>query len=149
MLKRTHVVAVVAGTASLALLSGGVAFAGVGGSAPLPRHQTSTAADVTTTSAGETSTTVGETTSSVAETPTTVAEDTTTTTTVDAPTTTTEPDTTTTTEPDTTTTLPSTTTTVPEPCKPGWGYGDTNHCHSGPPGLDGTHRKNPAKHHTG
>jgi hypothetical protein len=124
MLKRTHVVAVVAGTASLALLSGGVAFAGVGGSAPLPRHQTSTAADVTTTSAGETSTTVGETTSSVAETPTTVAED-------------------------TTTTLPSTTTTVPEPCKPGWGYGDTNHCHSGPPGLDGTHRKNPAKHHTG
>lgn len=21
------------------------------------------------------------------------------------------------------------------PCKPGWGYGDKNHCHSGPPGL--------------
>jgi hypothetical protein len=20
------------------------------------------------------------------------------------------------------------------PCKPGWGYGDKNHCHSGPPG---------------
>lgn len=20
-------------------------------------------------------------------------------------------------------------------CKPGWGYGDKNHCHSGPPGL--------------
>jgi hypothetical protein len=20
-------------------------------------------------------------------------------------------------------------------CKPGWGYGDTNHCHTGPPGL--------------
>ena len=19
-------------------------------------------------------------------------------------------------------------------CKPGWGYGDVNHCHSGPPG---------------
>lgn len=36
----------------------------------------------------------------------------------------------------TTTTLPSdTSTTTSVPCKPGWGYGDTNHCHSGPPGL--------------
>jgi hypothetical protein len=45
----------------------------------------------------------------------------------------------------TTTTLASTTTTVvasttttttaPTACKPGWGYGDKNHCHSGPPGL--------------
>jgi hypothetical protein len=25
------------------------------------------------------------------------------------------------------------------PCKPGWGYGDTNHCHSGPPGLMNKH----------
>jgi len=23
-----------------------------------------------------------------------------------------------------------------EPCRPGWGYGDDNHCHSGPPGQD-------------
>ena len=22
------------------------------------------------------------------------------------------------------------------PCKPGWGFGDKNHCHSGPPGLE-------------
>ena len=29
-------------------------------------------------------------------------------------------------------TVPTTPTT--EACKPGWGYGDTNHCHSGPPG---------------
>ena len=27
--------------------------------------------------------------------------------------------------------MPETPTTM---CKPGWGYGDTNHCHSGPPG---------------
>jgi hypothetical protein len=24
----------------------------------------------------------------------------------------------------------------PHPCKPGWGYGDKNHEHCGPPGLD-------------
>jgi PA-IL-like protein len=28
------------------------------------------------------------------------------------------------------------TVSVSEPCKPGWGWGDKNHCHSGPPGLD-------------
>ena len=22
------------------------------------------------------------------------------------------------------------------PCRPGWGFGDKNHCHSGPPGLN-------------
>jgi len=33
----------------------------------------------------------------------------------------------------TTTTIPKTTTTV---CKPGYGYGDKNHCHSGPPGQN-------------
>ena len=22
-------------------------------------------------------------------------------------------------------------------CRPGWGYGDRNHCHTGPPGLTG------------
>ena len=25
--------------------------------------------------------------------------------------------------------------TSPSTCKPGWGFGDKNHCHSGPPGL--------------
>lgn len=29
------------------------------------------------------------------------------------------------------------------PCKPGWGYGDKNHCHSGPSGL--THNHNNEK----
>jgi hypothetical protein len=39
----------------------------------------------------------------------------------------------------TTTTVPETTTTLAPSCKPGWGYGDKNHCHSGPPGLVGHH----------
>ncbi len=39
--------------------------------------------------------------------------------------------------PESTTTVPETPTTMP--CKPGWGYGDTNHCHSGPPGLAHRH----------
>jgi hypothetical protein len=26
-------------------------------------------------------------------------------------------------------------------CKPGYGYGDKNHCHSGPPGLSGSSPK--------
>jgi hypothetical protein len=47
------------------------------------------------------------------------------------PTTTTTVKTTTTTVKTTTTTVPKTTTTV---CKPGYGYGDKNHCHTGPPG---------------
>jgi hypothetical protein len=34
----------------------------------------------------------------------------------------------------------SSTTTTTVPCKPGWGYGDTNHCHSGPPGLGKGHK---------
>jgi hypothetical protein len=67
------------------------------------------------------------------------------TTTTAAPTTTAGPTTTTTAGPTTTTTAgptttttvgpTTTTTTVPTTCKPGWGYGDKNHCHSGPPGL--------------
>jgi len=45
---------------------------------------------------------------------------------------------------DTTTTMPETPTTAAS-CKPGWGFGDTNHCHSGPPGL----KKHPARGHHG
>jgi hypothetical protein len=30
-----------------------------------------------------------------------------------------------------------------KPCKPGWGHGDKNHCHSGPPGQN----KHFIKHH--
>jgi hypothetical protein len=42
----------------------------------------------------------------------------------------------------TTTTSPSvdSTTTTSVPCKPGWGYGDKNHCHSGPPGQSAGHK---------
>ena len=47
-----------------------------------------------------------------------------------APTTTTVAPTTTTVAPTTTTVAPTTTTV----CKPGWGFGDKNHCHFGPPG---------------
>ena len=43
------------------------------------------------------------------------------------------PPTTSTTVKVTTTTTPKTTTTV---CKPGYGYGDKNHCHTGPPGQN-------------
>jgi hypothetical protein len=36
-----------------------------------------------------------------------------------------------------TTTVKVTTTTVkPGECKPGYGYGDKNHCHTGPPGQN-------------
>ena len=31
------------------------------------------------------------------------------------------------------------------PCKPGWGYGDKNHCHTGPPGL--THNSSHSEEH--
>jgi hypothetical protein len=79
--------------------------------------------------------TAGTTTTTTAPTTTTTAPTTTTTT---APTTTTTaPTTTTTTAPTTTTTAPTTTTTTAPPTcgiRPGWGYGDTNHCHTGPPG---------------
>jgi hypothetical protein len=43
------------------------------------------------------------------------------------------PPTTTTVKQTTTTTTPRTTTTV---CKPGNGFGDKNHCHTGPPGQN-------------
>ena len=39
-----------------------------------------------------------------------------------------------------TTTTESTTSTTSTECKPGHGYGDKNHCHSGPPGHS-KHRK--------
>ena len=71
---------------------------------------------------------------------------TTTTTVGRATTTTTAPKTTTTTAPKTTTTtVPKTTTTVVKKCKPGYGYGDKNHCHSGPPGQNKKHDDNKKK----
>jgi hypothetical protein len=98
---------------------------------------TTTVAPTTTTVAPTTTTTVAPTTTTtVAPTTTTTVAPTTTTV---APTTTTTvaPTTTTTRVPTTTTVAPTTTTTTPTAaaCKPGWGFGDKNHCHSGPPGL--------------
>jgi cytoskeletal protein RodZ len=115
---RRRVLRLASATAA-AVLSGGVAWAASGVPVPTlaPVHSSvdSTTSSTETTSS-EPPTTVEETTKTVAETPTTVDE---------PPTTVQEP---------TTTSLPE----APKSseCKPGWGYGDTNHCHLGPPGLN-------------
>ena len=72
---------------------------------------------------------------------TTTAGPTTTTTAGPTTTTTAAPTTTPPAGPTTTTTMgpTTTTTTVQKPCKPGWGHGDKNHCHSGPPGRGNGH----------
>ncbi|HEX5096965.1 MAG TPA: hypothetical protein VFX21_13155, partial [Acidimicrobiia bacterium] len=91
---------------------------------------TTVASSTTTTTAAPTTTTTttvpsSTTTTTAGPTTTTTAAPTTTTSTTVAPTTTT-----------TTAGPTTTTTTVPNNnCKPGWGYGDKNHCHTGPPGL--------------
>jgi cytoskeletal protein RodZ len=98
-----------------------------------------------TASPSDETTTTEATTTSVDSTTTTVAD---TSTTEASTTTTTVVETSTTTVPDTTTSTPTTTPTTPttgQACKPGWGYGDTNHCHSGPPGL--TKHQNAGKRH--
>jgi hypothetical protein len=115
---------------------------------------TTTGAPTTTTAAPTTTTTVAPTTTTAAPTTTTTVAPTTTTaapttTTTVAPTTTTAaPTTTTTVAPTTTTTAGETTTTTagetttttapPRTCRPGFGFGDKNHCHTGPPGTTGT-----------
>jgi len=102
---------------------------------------TTTTAPTTTTSSTSTTTSTS-TTSTSTTTSTTAASTTSTTTTTAAPTTTTTaaPTTTTTVAPTTTTTIAGgSTTTTTMPCKPGHGYGDKNHCHSGPPGHDHDH----------
>jgi hypothetical protein len=113
---------------------------------------TTTAAPTTTTSTSTTTTSTTTTTvaPTTTTTTTTVAPTTTTTTTTVAPTTTTT--TTTATSSTTTATAPTTTSTTTVPltststtsttlpvtgeCKPGYGHGDRNHCHSGPPAHD-------------
>jgi hypothetical protein len=104
---------------------------------------TTTVAPTTTTAAPTTTTipvttTTGATTTTIPVTTTTGATTTTIpVTTTTGATTTTIPVTTTTVGPTTTTTVgqTTTTTTVPAECKPGWGHGDKNHEHCGPPGL--------------
>jgi hypothetical protein len=100
---------------------------------------TTEAPTTTTTTAPPTTSSTTSTTAAPTTTTTTTAPATTTTTTA-APTTTTStaPATTTSTTaaPTTTTTIAgvTTTTTPPAACKPGWGKGDKNHVHCGPPG---------------
>ena len=134
----------VASAGATVMISGGAAWAAAGVTAPA-HHAAVHVLDVTT-STDETTTSVGDTTTSVGDTTTSVADDVSTTSVGDTTTTSVE-DTTTTTVGETTTTATTTTTTSPPgdttgptgPCKPGWGYGDTNHCHSGPPGLNKHH----------
>lgn len=100
-----------AAATAVAMLSGGVAWAASGVAVPTVTHE----------QAPDDSTTSSSTETTIAEPPTTEAPTTTTT----------EAD-----HEDTTTTAPAKTPTSGQECKPGWGYGDTNHCHSGPPGLN-------------
>jgi hypothetical protein len=113
--------------AAAAVLSGGSAWALSGGltnPSDSRSHSHAPATSTTeSTSASTESTVIVDTTTSTAN------EDTT-------PSTTTAPPTTTPQAVDpTTTTTPALGT---QACKPGWGYGDTNHCHSGPPGQNKT-----------
>jgi hypothetical protein len=112
--------AMIASLAVFALVAGGAAaaWASSNDGAKLPaRFSASDVTDSTTDTTavspdtGTTSTSIDDSSST-----TTSVEDTTTTTLV---------------APDTSVPESTTTTTV---CKPGWGWGDTNHCHSGPPG---------------
>ena len=91
---------------------------------------TTTTTAATTTTTGPTTTTTGATTTTTSATTTTTSASTTTT-----------GATTTTTGATTTTSLPATPTT--EECQPGWGLGDKNHCHSGPPGRHHHHHHGP------
>jgi hypothetical protein len=113
----------VTATIAVVVLSGGTAWAASGGARP---HVVD-ATDVSTSSTDSTDTTVdpSSTSSSTDTTDTTATTDTTDTTVAE---------TTSSTVPESTTSVPAVAT--PEPCKPGWGYGDTNHCHSGPPGQE-------------
>ena len=123
----------VASATLVACLSGGVAWAASGGLSP---HSSVHAADVTESSTASTSST---------DTSSTMFVDTTSTSESTSTTSTTETTETTTTTATTTTTVPESTTTAgpnsrdAQGCKPGWGYGDKNHCHSGPPGLNKSH----------
>jgi hypothetical protein len=129
MLARTRLMKVSV-LATAAVLSGGAAWAVSSGAGASPSVSGADEEVTTTTSAdGSTTTSFDDGTTTT----TSFDEGTTTTTTFD------EGTTTTTTFDEGTTT---TTTTAPdgsETCKPGHGYGDKNHCHSGPPGQNKSH----------
>jgi len=134
MLARRRAAAVATAIPVIALLSGGVALAAAGGLGPTP-HTAAQISDVTD-STGESTTSVEPTSSTAADTTSTAVDQTTTS--VDE-TTTSVADTSTTSVEESTTTTSTAPAGAPasQACKPGWGYGDTNHCHSGPPGLVG------------
>jgi hypothetical protein len=117
VLTRQRVVRVAIATTMFVFSAGAVWAANGANPTPWTSDVTSSTDVTTTTTADSTTTAVIDTTTTEPVTTTTVDE---TTTTVDE-----------------TTTVPETPTTSPASpqCKPGWGYGDTNHCHSGPPGL--------------
>jgi len=96
---------------------------------------------------GQTMTTTGTTTTGTTTTGTgTTTTGTTTTGTGTTTTGTTTTGTTGTTTTGTTTTTESTTSSTTTQCKPGNGFGDKNHCHSGPPGHKRHHNNHTVKH---
>jgi hypothetical protein len=117
-----------------AVVSGGSAWAISGGVGAPDSDGRGHANNVTasTTLSADTSSTTATTDTMVVDSPTTTSVASTTTTTVVA-----SSPTSAATSPTSVTTSPTSVTTSPttQLCKPGWGYGDTNHCHSGPPGL--------------
>jgi hypothetical protein len=120
---------VLAAATMVVALSGGTAWAASGGVTTDAHSHATDSTDASTSSTDSTGTTMASTsTSSSTSTSTTDTTDTTDTTVADTT---------------TTTTLQSTpivpAPTTPQSCKPGWGYGDKNHCHSGPPGLQNDH----------
>jgi hypothetical protein len=140
MLARTRLIKVVS-VSAIALASGGVAWAGttIAPASAAHNHRVSVAdaTDPSTDSSTiDTTTTDASSSTEVTDTSTTIED--TTTTTADSNTTTTMGE---------TTTVPSEGTTVPSACKPGWGYGDKNHCHSGPPGDHHDDERQDAKTH--
>ena len=118
------------------LASGGAAWAATTVAPASAAHKDAVHATDVTDGSSDPSTTESTTTDSSTDT-------TSTTDTTEATTTTVEDTTTTTVEGTTTTTVEGTTTTTVQDCKPGWGYGDKNHCHSGPPGH---HKHDNGKH---
>ena len=122
-----------AGVAAAALLTGGSAWA-LSGGVPGPGHS-----NAVVQAADDTSTTTSTSFDDSTTTSTSFDDSTTTTSFDDSTTTSTSFDDSSTTS----TSFDAQTPTSVASCKPGWGYGDKNHCHSGPPGRgNGLQAKN-------
>jgi len=117
---RRRLLAMLAAVAA-AMLSAGGAWAASGHPSPFA-HGLVGGADVTDSSSSSSSSEVTDSSSSSSSSTTdTEVHDDTTTSSV---------------EPETSSSVPEEGPKAPGQCKPGWGYGDKNHCHSGPPGLN-------------